>query len=313
MSDLLKYIKDIGFENVVEIEDVKSFTGKVKVLKDLEDKKYYLKEKDNIELLNREYKLMKYLSSKDIPVAVPLKNKLGDYYFKINEKIYCLYPKLPGNSVDEKHYKKDFLQRGKFLGESVAKLHNALKDYKYLEGYNESQLAKGILECIIPELYKYNDKFDIKLIKTMEKEFEKNFVKAFNLLPKHLIHRDLHPGNILIKDNKLTGFVDFDLVLKSVRIFDPCYCATSILISGIDDKVKRNKWIDIFHSLMNGYSKVGLHQVEIENIMFILYSIELIYMNFSISIDDIGAAKCNEKTLRWLYTNRERILGRLNL
>ena len=56
-------------------------------------------------------------------------------------------------------------------------------------------------------------------------------VKFSGNLIEHLIHRDAHPENILFKDNKLSGIIDFDIVVIGPRIFDPCYCSSSIFTS----------------------------------------------------------------------------------
>lgn len=76
--------------------------------------------------------------------------------------------------------------------------------------------------------------------------FEREFAPIYEDLPKHMIHRDFHPGNVLFKDDRLSGIVDFELTVKGIRIFDPCYLATSILVSCIDDKKKLDQWPSIF-------------------------------------------------------------------
>lgn len=43
-------------------------------------------------------------------------------------------------------------------------------------------------------------------------------------LPRHLIHRDAHTGNMLFEDTGFVGWVDFDHLETNFRIFDVCYC-----------------------------------------------------------------------------------------
>jgi serine/threonine protein kinase len=45
----------------------------------------------------------------------------------------------------------------------------------------------------------------------------------------HIIHRDPNPSNIMFENGEVTGFIDFVISERNVRLFDPCYCATGIL------------------------------------------------------------------------------------
>lgn len=310
MRGLLQYIKEIGFEDIINIEDVQSCSGRVKRVQRKDGKDYYLKEKESKELAQREYELMAYLAKRGIPVAVPITTNLGEPYILFKDKLYFLYPRLKGEPV-KNHFWDNYLVRARLLGEAVANLHIALRDYNNLKAYHDSNLADGIIDYIIPEISKKGDKFDIDLIETIKEGFVKEFSPSFDRLPKHLIHRDIHPENMLTDGEKITGYIDFDLALKSVRLFDPCYCATSILVGGIDDGGKREKWPEILTQILEGYKKIGLLEVERHNIMYILYAIQLIFMKFGLSINDVNSAKCNERVLRWLYANRTSIMLRL--
>jgi Ser/Thr protein kinase RdoA (MazF antagonist) len=64
-------------------------------------------------------------------------------------------------------------------------------------------------------------------------------------LPQTVIHRDPHPGNMLFEDGYLSGVLDFDLMMRGPRIFDPCYCATSMLLAQFLDERHREYWLDL--------------------------------------------------------------------
>lgn len=66
--------------------------------------------------------------------------------------------------------------------------------------------------------------------------------KLYPLLPKQLIHRDPNPSNIIVDYGEITGFLDFELTERNVRIFDPCYAATAILSETYEDtSLERDK------------------------------------------------------------------------
>lgn len=60
--------------------------------------------------------------------------------------------------------------------------------------------------------------------------FDINFSTIYNISPKHLIHIDIHPGNMNFRDKNLSGMFDFEMVVNGVRIFDPC-CFKDCIIS----------------------------------------------------------------------------------
>ena len=43
-------------------------------------------------------------------------------------------------------------------------------------------------------------------------------------LPAGAIHADLFPDNVLVKDDVLTGIIDFDLSCHEIYLFDLCIC-----------------------------------------------------------------------------------------
>jgi len=43
------------------------------------------------------------------------------------------------------------------------------------------------------------------------------------------LHRDPSPENIIFEKGQVSGFIDFDISEKSIRLWDPCYLATGIL------------------------------------------------------------------------------------
>lgn len=102
-------------------------------------------------------------------------------------------------------------------------------------------------------------------------------------LPKQITHRDLHPANILFNDGKLTGIFDFEMVCIGIRIFDPCYCATSILVGGFQNPQNRCKWTGILRSVFHGYRElIDISVIEQQAIFPVLLGIQLLFMAFSL-------------------------------
>jgi len=130
----------------------------------------------------------------------------------------------------------------------------------------------------------------------------------YSELPKQLIHRDAHPSNMLFDAGNLTGFIDFEMVVRGPRIFDVCYCGTSILVGGFQDSAKAEEWPGLFRSLVTGYQEAyPLTSPEHHALYGMLAAIELLFVAFSLETQATEAAKCNASLLNWLSANRELI------
>ena len=81
------------------------------------------------------------------------------------------------------------------------------------------------------------------------------FKEIAHPLREQIIHRDMHLSNVIFKDNEFQGFIDFELLESNVRVFDLCYCCTSILSELYSDEVLRGKWQHIISTIFEGYNK----------------------------------------------------------
>jgi Ser/Thr protein kinase RdoA (MazF antagonist) len=139
-----------------------------------------------------------------------------------------------------------------------------------------------------------------------------NFQKLYESLPKHIIHRDPNPGNIMMNDGRLTGFIDFELSERNIRIYDPCYAATAILSESFvkNDYDKLHKWLVIFRNIIIGYDNVcKLSAEEKQAIPYVIYSIQMTCIAYFSSMDKHkDLSKVNEKILVWLLDNRDALI-----
>ena len=133
---------------------------------------------------------------------------------------------------------------------------------------------------------------------------EAGLADYYPALPKQLIHRDAHPGNMLFQDGKLTGWLDFEIMLRGPRLFDLGYCATSLWVSGMDDPAKHQTWFSLLAALVEGYESVSpLEPVEHQALKTILLSVEVIIIAFFARLDHPVAVNHNVQALVWLYHN----------
>jgi len=133
------------------------------------------------------------------------------------------------------------------------------------------------------------------------------FIPIIEDLPHQVIHRDAHPMNMLFEEEEgeVTGLIDFDQVTYGIRIFDPCYCSTAILMQLFKEREQRDQWFQLYSELLMGYQS-GIQLTEHEkNALFpVLLSIQFIFIAYFKDIDE-SVAKLNIDGLMWLYEHRE--------
>lgn len=141
--------------------------------------------------------------------------------------------------------------------------------------------------------------------------YDKEFGKLYPYLNKHIIHRDPNPSNIIMRDDKLVSFIDFELSERNLRIFDPCYAATSILSETFSEKTSKELevWFIIFKEIIEGYDSVcNLSKEEKQAIPYVIYSIQIVCIAYFSKYNKyINLADINIEMLKFLYENEDKL------
>jgi len=305
MEELLKHW-NIG--TIRSIEPISSFSGKASLIRTVAGNSFILKEKPDRLKAERESSLLLALSAVGAPVAVPLRARAGDCCASDGGRIFCLYPQLPGQVIPE-HYGGNAASRAEMYGKAIACLHTYLLKLEHVEGVPEMHLLEQISEWALPCIKKHGLSADAESLERVWKQVEPELAPLYPELQIQLIHRDAHPGNMLFDGDRLTGFIDFDQVVRGPRIFDLCYCGTSLLLSGFPDEEKRQAWPGLFHALLQGYQVLApLHPAEMKALYGTMIAIELLFVAFSLEYGEVAAARQNESVVVWLEANRRCLL-----
>lgn len=115
-----------------------------------------------------------------------------------------------------------------------------------------------------------------------------------------------------MQDGKVSGFVDFDLSQRSIRIFDPCYAATALLVEAFERRNEEwiTKWPQTFHSIINGYDAViPLTAEEKQALPHVVLSIQLICVGwFGKQEKYKDLADLNTTALEWLLEHFDTLI-----
>lgn len=138
------------------------------------------------------------------------------------------------------------------IGEGLARLHTALKECDPLLCYEEDYAA-ALQKWAIPTV-----RGAVQEEAAWLNDYAVRIESAFSGLPTQIVHRDPNPDNLLMKDGRVVGFLDFDLTRILPRIFDLCYAATGILCDAWTRVTpeQRMRFFDAARAVWEGYDAV---------------------------------------------------------
>lgn len=263
---------------------------------------YVLKIYSESESLKRNIMINNHLESMGIPVGKVLSTLDGQQYVEDDNQYFFVSSKLLGsNIVNLKFPTKKALT----MGEIIAKLHlafNSLEDKVQL--WDNSFLVE--MNGWVKESFEKSGWQNIS-----RDEYEQvvnNLEKHYNKLPVGLIHRDVHFGNFLFYDGEFSGYIDFDLSQKNIRIFDLCYFVLSVLSEKGKFQIENEKWFDFVKNVFSAYNKIlPLTLEEKESAVYVMECIELLFLAFFDGEEDSALAKSTYDVFKFINSNERRI------
>lgn len=275
---ITQIISHWGLEN----KDIKQISSTVWQIGDDSILKVY----QNLKMLERNLKILQILDSMAIPVGkiIPAKNK--EPYVSCDNQFFFLSRKLPGSSM------APIGNDGKtalMMGEILADLHIAFKKCEGVDVFWNNSLLDEMNGWVKNNLEANDWKYISK------EEYEKivsHLAEQYDSLPMQLIHRDVHFGNFLFSNGSFSGYIDFDLSQRNIRIFDLCYFLLGLLSEeeklGLGDEL----WFAYVKNVFAGYErKQKLTDLEKKAVPYVMECIELLFVSYFQSINDVRCAK----------------------
>ena len=264
---------------------------------------FVLKVYDNVDALNRNIKILSILDDRGILVSKLVRTKTDAMYVNEGDFYYILTEKLRGNNILQLCDVPDI---GSKMGTVIARLHLAFNECESQdEFWNNSLLAEmegWILDTLRKDDWQLvsKDKYESTLCGLKE---------VYDVLPVGLIHRDVHFGNFLFDEGEFSGYIDFDLSQRNIRLFDLCYFMLGLLSEEETIEITYDEWFMILGQLFSGYSQViKLSEQEIVAVPYVMESIELLFGAWFIGQNDIVCAKDAIKLYEFVCENSEKIV-----
>ncbi len=260
---------------------------------------YIIKFASNLGFIKRNITVAEALHKADIPTFEIVKTVNDNNYLKFGELYFIVTKRIKGKQLKcEDIFNNTDLAL--CIGEKIAELHRVLKTFDE-SNYTNVNVYNDAVNYALPKV-----KNTINLSDDFVKGFVSEFGSLYNNLPKQIIHRDINPSNMIFNNDEFKGFIDFDLTQVNVRIFDICYCATSILSECYQNQnIYINLWFEILKKLVSGYEKItSLSDCEKQALPYMLYSIQIICIEYFSKFEKYRElTRINADILKWLIKN----------
>lgn len=246
---------------------------------------YVMKVYSDKSQLERNIKISEILAGCNIPVAEIVPARTGEKYVEQEGFCFFLSRKLQGSNVTDIKDK----EMARKMGCAIARLHKAFLECEKkmafsdnslldeMKGWVRENLARNEWKIVDSEAY-------ARAVESLE--------KAYDRLPRQLIHRDVHFGNFLFSEGNLSGYIDFDLSQRNIRIFDICYFLTGLLAEEAQDPFTKKEWTESVRAATWGYeSLTRLSAEEKAAIPWVMECIEILFAAYFIGMEDFRHAQ----------------------
>lgn len=264
---------------------------------------YILKIYKNPDMLERNIKIITILDNMEIPTGKIILSKKETTYIHDDKYYYILLEKMQGSNIVSL---KNNLALAAEMGEILARLHIAFKECEIQNEFWDNSLLNemnGWVRNFFQDTgWKYID----------EKDFDKTVLNLKNLydkLPVQLIHRDVHFGNFLFAQGRFSGYIDFDLSQRNIRIFDLCYFCIGLLSEEEYMDITKEEWFELLGNVFMGYRrKLALSLEEIQAVPYVMESIELLFVAWFFGEKDLKCAKDAIELYKFVQCNEQKIV-----
>ena len=263
---------------------------------------YVLKTYVEPESLERNIDINQHLEAMGIPVGNLLRTTDGRQYVESEGRYFFISRKLEGSNILSLKFGNRI---GAQMGGIIANLHVAFESLEgKVELWDNSLLDE--MKGWVRESFE-NSGFRNVSREEYEAVCEK-LEAVYERLPAQLIHRDVHFGNFLFDKGDFSGYIDFDLSQKNIRIFDLCYFVLSVLSEKEKFEIDEEKWFGFLENVFKGYDKIlPLTQEEKESAVVVMECIELLFLAYFDGQEDSALAQKTYKVFEFINTNEKRI------
>lgn len=295
-SEILKHwnlekelVSDIYYEGSGEKSDTAFSVG--------ED--FILKFSANLDKIKKATELNKLLENAGLQASPPVAAADGREYVQEGGLFFYVTRRLSGTQMASRDFcGGDHTAKARFVGEIIGQFHLVLR--KIEMPADDVDLYGTVKDWAMPRA-----KDILSLSEQFCQEYLDGFGQLYSKLPRQIIHRDPNPGNIIVSEDKW-GFIDLELSEKNIRVYDPCYAATAVLVECFDRNRQEmlDKWLEIYRNITWGYdSIIKLTDEEKEALPYVVMTNQLVCVAWLSEQDKYADIyEANKRITQWLLT-----------
>ena len=266
---------------------------------------YTLKRRADHATVWAEYNLLVWMKDRGLPVLPPILGEDHVPWVHHGGDVYVLYPFVEGSAGDDV-CTTDF-EKARALGKFLARLHACVAEYPDANDFPVQNVYNEVISWAWPTVRRCLTGPSRSRLEDIGKSIAE-FATLYEGLPRQLIHRDAHPGNVVFVADEVVGMVDFDMVRTEARIFDLCYCATAVLSNCFGRGPVRESWDLFVQELLRSYVQVQpLTRSEGYAFVYMAYLVQVTFAAYYFDIGLDHRAEENLAVLAWLY-DRQSVL-----
>ena len=249
----------------------------------------------NKEKAEKAARLNALLYQENAPVAKIHLTETADFYASVGGHYYTLTDKLSGTS-DYRIYESDSQKRVYSMGCTLAKLHIAFKKIDGKVELWDNDIMDELHGWILKEVREKQIPVRPEVI-----QYCAGFADLYHRLPRQIIHRDPHGGNMCMENDEITGIFDFELCQVNNPVFDMCYAFYPY-------KKEFEQWQANRRYFFSGYHSISaISKDEMAGYAYMAVLMELLCVAFDSIRNKEDSVKQTLESLHWVYDNRKEI------
>lgn len=265
-------------------------------------KDYVLKVYNESQSLQRNIMINNHLENMGISVGKVYNTTNGKQYIESDNQYFFISEKLHGSNIVNLKFGNKLAET---MGEIIANLHTAFNslenEIQLFENNLLSEMQGWVKESLETNGWQYISFEEYN-------ETVNNLEEHYSNLSVGLIHRDVHFGNFLFDKGNFSGYIDFDLSQKNIRILDLCYFVLSVLSEKDKFEITTEKWFDFVKNVFKGYNKIiTLTKEEKECAVLVMECIELLFLAYYEGQEDSALAKSTYDIFNFINKNKKQI------
>ena len=296
----IRAIEDIhqGYVHRIATED-----NLVLVLKDIGEP-----DQDLNQGLELRYEILKHLSDESIPVALPILDRKGKIASEHDGHLYILTPGFRSGPPAADTQGRAELYRN--YGIAIAAMHLAVKSFRSdkLEGLWKTDPAAAFPKDV-STIREHICGGRLSTFNGMIDDVESEMRIFFQGLGEQLIHRDCHPGNVIVHGTEVTGIVDCDHFCIGPRLVDLAYFTAHFVMRRSGEKEVCQAWLREFPLILEGYHEISqLSNRERQAFPFMMMYIYLLFASWMFETSEGEGTEDQLNALEWMHRNLETIV-----